>query len=182
MDITWTAFPLHPKTPEEGLTLEDLFAGQNMDIPQMIAQPQKAADGLALPFGNRRDTYNSRKAQELGKWAETLERGDQFHHAAFSAYFADSKNIADLKVLADIADTAGLPGNEVADIIETGRFSQAVDEDWQRSEDLGIRVVPTFHSSGHKMEGAKPYQALFDFVKSLGFAQVSVDSENSFTF
>jgi len=69
VDITWTAFPLHPKTPEEGLTLEDLFAGQNMDIPQMIAHLQKTADGLGLPFagdiptiaGKRRNSANERK-------------------------------------------------------------------------------------------------------------------------
>jgi predicted DsbA family dithiol-disulfide isomerase len=166
VNITWTAFPLHPETPEEGRTLEDLFAGQNMDIPKMIAHLQKTAAGLGLPFGDRHDTFNSRKAQELGKWAETLGRGDPFHHAAFSTYFADGKNIANLKVLADIAGTAGLPGNEVADIIETGRFSRAVDEDWQRSRDLGIRVVPTFRSNGRKMEGAKSYEALLQFVQA----------------
>ena len=26
------AFPLHPETPEEGMTLEQLFAGRNYDI------------------------------------------------------------------------------------------------------------------------------------------------------
>ncbi len=166
MAVTWTAFPLHPETPQAGRTLEDLFAGQNMDIPQMIAHLRKTAAGLGLPFGDRHDTYNSRKAQELGKWAETLGRDDRFHHAAFAAYFAHGRNIADLKVLADIAETADLPGQKVADIIETGRFSQAVNEDWQRSKDLGIRVVPTFSSNGRKVEGAKSYQALVDFVKS----------------
>jgi len=164
--VTWTAFPLHPETPDEGQTLEDLFAGQSMDIPRMIAYLRKTASGLGLPFGDRDFTYNSRKAQELGKWAEALGQGDRFHHAAFSAYFSDGKNIADLYVLADIADSAGLPGNEVANIIESGRFSLAVDKDWQRSKDLGIRVVPTFRRQGRKLEGAKSYEALLRFVQA----------------
>jgi predicted DsbA family dithiol-disulfide isomerase len=166
VDVTWTAFPLHPETPEKGNTLEELFAGQNKNIPQMVARLKKTADGLGLAFGDRDHTYNSRRAQELGKWAETLGQGDKFHHAAFAAYFADGKNIADLEVLAGIAETVNLPGREVADVIKTGRFSQVVDADWQRSQDLWIGVVPTFRSNGRNMEGARSLQELFDFVKA----------------
>ncbi len=136
-----------------------------MDIPRMIAHLQKTAAGLGLPFGDRRNTYNSRRAQELGKWAESLGRGDAFHHAAFNTYFADGRNIADVKVLADIATAAGLAGDEVEDVLAAGRFRQAVDADWQRSIDLGIRAVPSFHSDGRKLEGAKSYQALLNFVQ-----------------
>jgi len=31
-------FPLHPDTPQEGRTLEDLFAGRAYDVPKMQAQ------------------------------------------------------------------------------------------------------------------------------------------------
>ena len=32
VDIRITHFPLHPETPEDGLTLEELFAGGNLDV------------------------------------------------------------------------------------------------------------------------------------------------------
>ncbi|MCP3950952.1 MAG: thioredoxin domain-containing protein [Desulfobacterales bacterium] len=166
VDITWTAFPLHPETPLEGQTLAELFAGRDLDIPRMLVHLKKTADGLGLPFGERPNTYNSRRAQELGKWAQSLGRGDQFHHAAFAAYFADGRNIADLEVLAGIAKAAGLPEEDVAQVVESGRFSPAVDTDWQRSHQLGIQVVPTFQANGRKMEGAKSYEALLEFVKA----------------
>jgi predicted DsbA family dithiol-disulfide isomerase len=164
--ITWTSFPLHPETPLEGQTLAELFAGRDLDIPRMLAHLKKTAAGLGLPFGDRPRTYNSRRAQELGKWAESLGRGDQFHHAAFAAYFAEGRNLADLEVLAGIAKAAGLPGEDVEKVIETGRFSPAVEADWQRSGQLGIQVVPTFHANGRKMEGAKSYEALLKFVQA----------------
>jgi len=135
-----------------------------MDIPRMLDHLKRTADGLGLPFGDRPHTYNSSRAQELGKWAESEGRGDPFHRAAFAAYFADGRNIAQLDVLADIATAAGLPGQEAAGIIESGRFHQTVAADWQRSAQLGIQVVPTFQVDGHKMEGAKPYAALREFV------------------
>ncbi len=132
----------------------------------MLAHLKKTADGLGLPFGERPSTYNSRRAQELGKWAESLGRGDQFHHATFAAYFAEGRNLADVEVLAGIAQAAGLPGEDVEQVIETGRFSPAVDADWQRSNQLGIRVIPTFQVNGRKMEGAKSYEALLKFVQA----------------
>jgi predicted DsbA family dithiol-disulfide isomerase len=166
VDITWTAFPLHPETPLEGQTLEALFAGRGLDIPRMLAHLKKTASGLGLPFGDRPRTYNSRRAQELGKWAESLGRGDQFHHAAFAAYFAKGLNIADFEVLADIARAVGLPGKEVEQVIASGRFKEAVDADWQRCGQLGIQVVPTFRANGSKMEGAKSYDDLLKLIQT----------------
>ena len=69
IDIKWTAFPLHPETPEAGLTLEELFAGRPVDIKQVLAHLNRTAKDLGLPFGKRERTYNSRLAQELGKLA-----------------------------------------------------------------------------------------------------------------
>ena len=43
----WTAFPLHPDTPEEGLTLEQLFAGRGIDIPRAMARLKQVAEAPA---------------------------------------------------------------------------------------------------------------------------------------
>ncbi|MBI5064136.1 MAG: DsbA family protein, partial [Desulfatitalea sp.] len=88
LTIRWTAFPLHPETPEEGRTLDDLFAGRGVDIPAVLARLKSTAAGLGLPFTERSMTYNSRRAQELGKWAEESGQGEAFHRRAFEAYFA----------------------------------------------------------------------------------------------
>jgi hypothetical protein len=37
----------------------------------MMASLKRAADKEGLPLGERKKTYNSRLAQELGKWAES---------------------------------------------------------------------------------------------------------------
>jgi predicted DsbA family dithiol-disulfide isomerase len=89
IEVQWRAFPLHPETPEGGLTLEELFAGRDIDIPSAMARLKKVARELDLPWGERKKTYNSRLAQELGKWAETKGKGDEYHDAVFRAYFVD---------------------------------------------------------------------------------------------
>ena len=47
----------------------------------------------ALPFGKREKTYNTRLAQELGKWAGQKGKGTLFHDAMFRAFFVEGMNI-----------------------------------------------------------------------------------------
>jgi predicted DsbA family dithiol-disulfide isomerase len=161
---------LHPETPLEGRTLEDLFAGRGLDIPQVLARLKRTADDLGLPFTTRSMTYNSRRAQELGKWAETMGQGEAFHHEAFKAYFADGRNIADRTVLEDIARSIGLDGSQVAGVLDQAQYKSAVDQDWQRCYDVGITAVPTFQMAGRYLVGAQPYDALRRLVSDSGIA------------
>ncbi len=158
------AFPLHPETPEEGRTLEELFAGRNYNISEALAQMKTVADAEGLPFGKRTKTYNSRMAQELAKWAEEQGKGDAFHQAAFRAYFADGKNIAKIENLLDIAVSVSLDPGEAGQVARERTYKQAVDEDWHRAHELGITAAPTFLFGGGRLVGAQPYQALKQFV------------------
>jgi predicted DsbA family dithiol-disulfide isomerase len=129
---------------------------------------QKIAAELGLPWGRRTRTYNSRRAQELGKWAETWGKGEEFHLAVFQAYFAAGRNIAEISVLQEIAGTIGLEGRSAAQVLAERTFQEAVDRDWEYSRTCGITGVPTFRVEGQKVVGAQPYQTLVDLVTAAG--------------
>jgi predicted DsbA family dithiol-disulfide isomerase len=164
IEIQWRAFPLHPETPEEGRTLQDLFAGRNVDIDQMMSRLKKVADDLGLPLGKRTKTYNSRLAQELGKWAESKNKGDEFHDAVFRAYFVDGKNIAKVEELAELAQSIGLPPEEAKFVLQSRKFREAVDSDWIRSHQMGITAVPTFIVGRQQVVGAQTYEVFEHFL------------------
>jgi predicted DsbA family dithiol-disulfide isomerase len=164
--VRWIAFPLHPETPEEGLTLEQLFAGRDIDISAVLDRLTKVAADCGLPFGTRTRTYNSRRAQELGKWAESLNRGEEFHTAVFRAYFADGLNISKIPVLVELAESVGLQGAE--EVLSQGIFKEAVDHDWDYSRSCGITAVPTFLANGRKVVGAQPHNVLEELIKAAG--------------
>ena len=166
--MKWSAFPLHPDTPEEGLTLEELFAGRLVDINQIRARLKRVADAEGLPLGERERTFNSRLAQELGKWAESRGKGDPYHLAVFRAYFADGRNIGKRDELVRLAESLGLPGEEARKILETRAFKAAVDQDWARSKALGITAVPTLVLGQGVLVGAQPYEKLESFVRAGG--------------
>ena len=109
-------------------------------------------------------TFNSRLAQELGKWAEQMGKGQAFHDAVFRAYFADNRNIAQTKILADIATAVGLDANEAQNVIAARTFKEAVDTDWARAYESGVTAVPTFLMNGQALVGAQTFNALADFM------------------
>jgi len=166
--IRWTGFPLHPHTPEEGLTLEELFAGRSVDIGQMLARLRQVADEEGLPLGERKKTYNSRLAQELGKWAESQGKGNPFHNAVFRAYFSDGRNIGKIPELVNVAKSVGLSSKEAQEVLETRAFKEAVDLDWSRARRMGVAAVPTFLLNQRFVVGAQPYTVLEQLLKVSG--------------
>jgi len=146
--------------------LEELFADRPVDIPAMIKHMKMVAAAEGLPLGDRTRTYNSRLAQEMAKWAEAKGRGEEFHMAAFRAYFAAGKNIAEMDSLLEMATSVGLNPDEAQKIIEERTYSTAVDEDWQMARHLDIRAVPTFFWDKQRLVGAQPYEVLKKFIRN----------------
>ncbi len=168
MSVNWIAFPLHPETPLEGRSLKDLFEGRHVDIEGVLSQLEEVAGKLGLPFARREKTYNSRLAQELGKWAEEKQRGDKFHLAAFKAYFAEGKNLALTEVLLDLAESVGLEREQASHVLTHRTYASLVDQDWQRSRMKEIRAVPTFIMQDRRLVGAQSYAALKSLVEGGG--------------
>ena len=172
--IEWVHFPLHPETPPEGRALADLFAGRNVDLAAMHAQMKARMTAEGLPYGERTRTYNSRLAQELGKWADTQPGGEAIHDALFRAYFVEARDISQPAVLLDIVEQVGLPADGARDVLEKRTFKDAVDRDWQLSRDYGITGVPTFVAGRYGVVGAQPYEKLEQLVHK---AEAEVDTE-----
>ncbi len=164
--MKWIHFPLHPETPNEGRSLADLFQGRAVDIEAMQAQMRARMAAEGLTYNDRTHTYNSRLAQELGKWAETKQGGERIHYALFLAYFVDCKNVGDPVVLLDIVASIGLPVDEAREVLSQRTWSDAVDADWAKSRQYGVTGVPTFVAGGYGVVGAQPYEQLAALVSN----------------
>ena len=175
--VRWIAFPLHPETPEEGFPLERLFAGRGVDLAGLMERLKRAASECGLPWGERTMTYNSRRAHELGKWAESEAKGDEYHMAVFQAYFARGLNIGNVSVLVQLAESLGLDGDRAEQVLSRGTFRGEVDRDWEYSRASGITAVPTFVAGKQAAVGAQPYQALEELVTAAGAKRNDTDDQ-----
>ena len=168
IDIRIIHFPLHPDTPEEGLTLGELFAGRNLDLAAAKDRLATLMTQEGLPHGDRTMTYNSRLAQELASWAESrLDRGE-IHDALFQAYFVQGINLARIEELVRIARQVGLSEDEAREVLDTRRFREAVDTDWRRCRESGITGVPAFVVGDQRVTGAQSYEILEELVLGAG--------------
>ena len=165
LTLHWTHFPLHPDTPDSGLSLEDLFQGRGYDIKAMKQRMSALMTEENLAYGNRSHTYNSRLAQELAKWGESFPEGEALNLKLFEAYFAEGRNLAEPEVLLDVAEVAGLPLETAEEVIRQRSFRDAVDTDWKRAHELGVTGVPTFVSGNRGLVGAQPYEALVQLIQ-----------------
>lgn len=171
--MKWIAFPLHPETPQEGQSLAELFAGRNIDLAAAMDRLRRVAGECGLPFGERSRTYNSRRAQELGKWVESLGCGDAYHEAIFRAYFVDGQNIAEMAVLSEIIRSLGLDELTAQKVLREGIHKEAVDRDWSHSRAKEITAAPTLLANGSRLVGAHPYAAMQQWVEAAGARKVT---------
>lgn len=171
VDVKMVHFPLHPETPQDGMTLEALFAGRDVDLDESYNRMKGLMDAEGLEYGRRTHTYNSRLAQELGKWADTQDGGDALHEALYRAYFVDGRNIGDADTLVAITEEVGLSGEAARTVLTERTFQQAVDEDWSRSNGMGVTGVPTYVAGGYGVVGAQPYEVLVQLMEQVGAAR-----------
>lgn len=168
--VRYQFFPLHPETPAEGVSLEVLFGGRDDKEARKARQVRMKGLMVAegLPYGERTHSYNSRLAQELGKWAETQSGGSAIHDAIYKAYFVEGRNIGDPEVLVDVARSVGLAPEEARKVLVERSFRNAIDQDWVTSRQVGVSGVPTFAAGGQGVVGAQPYELLEQLVLAAG--------------
>jgi len=161
-------FPLHPKTPAEGMPLVDLFKISPKQLKEKNNEMMKIMTFEGLSYNPRSHTYNSRLAQEIGAWATSKSKDTLIHDKFFEAYFINGQNIADIEVIIKIVKSIGLDTSEAHNIITERTFKRQIDNDWDTSYKTGVTGVPTFILDNNFLEGAQPYEHLEKLVEQAG--------------
>jgi predicted DsbA family dithiol-disulfide isomerase len=149
--------------------------GMSVDVDKVVAQLKATAAKFNLAMGDRKMTYNSRLAQEVGLWAEEKEKGHAFHMAAFNSYFVEGRNLAEKEVLLELVRSVGLDPGEGETVVDQRTFKAAVDADWALSRARGITAVPTFMMGLDRLVGAQPHEVLEKMVIKYGGKMLMAD-------
>jgi predicted DsbA family dithiol-disulfide isomerase len=136
-----------------------------MDINAMTAGLNKRFVQEGLVSGNFDMIYNTRLAQELAKWAETMEPSGDIHMLLYKAYFVDNSNLSSKDVLIAVAEKAGLSGKAAEEVLEKRTMKEKIDQDWQLSGKMGVTGVPTFAAGGGTVVGFQSYEIIDRMVK-----------------
>jgi predicted DsbA family dithiol-disulfide isomerase len=169
VEVVWRAFELDPGAPKEkepGVSHAERLAKK---YGMSVEQAQKRSDqlrqtasgeGLAFDFDRIRsgNMFDAHRLVHLG-----LLRGvqDAVKERFLRAYLEEGQLMSDHGTLLRLAVEAGLPENEVADVLASDQFTEEVRVDEAQARELGISGVPCFVLDGrYAVSGAQPPQVL----------------------
>jgi len=160
--IEWHPFQLNPDMPFGGMGrreyLEGKFGGKEGAVrayAPVVENAEKA--GLNINFEGMQRTPNTLNAHRLIHWAGIEGRQTAAVSALFQAYFVDTRDIGDIEVLADIADSIDMDAAVVTRLLNTEEDLQSIRDRDAHSRAMGVNSVPTFIVGGkHAVPGAQP--------------------------
>jgi predicted DsbA family dithiol-disulfide isomerase len=169
--VTWRSFELDPAAPrhETRGTAEHLARKYGMSVEQAHARLEQmtelaAAEGLGYRFDLQRrgSTFDAHRLVHLGA-AHGLQ--DAVKERLLAGYFTEGAAIADHETLERLAVEAGLPGDEVRELLLTERYGEEVRDDERLAASLGIGAVPFFVvDRSVAVSGAQPPAVLLELL------------------
>jgi predicted DsbA family dithiol-disulfide isomerase len=164
VQINWRPFMLDHGIPESGMPYKQYMkkkfgSGPSDQFKAMRDHLMAAAGpaGISFNFDDIPMRPNTLKAHLLIKWAHGQGKAHAASEALFRTFFKDLKDIGDDKVLANIADSIGMDGKLVQDLLSQGRDGEALKQELAYFQKLGVTSVPTFIYNGtFAVQGGQP--------------------------
>jgi predicted DsbA family dithiol-disulfide isomerase len=173
VEVEFKSFELDPSAPrvQEGTATEHLQAKYGWSDEQVKAMQARIkgigeGEGLDLKIEDTRrgNSFDAHRLLHLAK-----ERGVQpeLKERLMHAYFTESEPIGEREVLRRVAVDAGLDADEVAEVLASERYVDAVLADEQLAGQIGINGVPFFVIDGrYAVSGAQPADLLLQALET----------------
>ena len=185
-DLRYRPFRLDPTIPKGGLDrvqyMEAKFGqkeikdGRIADAQKMIAA-EGAKEDIVFDFPAITRSPNTVDSHRLIRWAEQTGVQDEVVERLFAAYFENGEDIGDIRILADIADTCGMDGAEIATRLETDDDTALVEREDALAREMGVTGVPAMIFANRiAVSGAREPELL---VMAIDKALEEAPSENS---
>jgi predicted DsbA family dithiol-disulfide isomerase len=162
VEVEYHSFELAPDTPEDvtGSHAEKIAQKMRVSVAEARAMEQRItetarAEGLEFDYERMRPA-KTLKAHQLLHYAKAQGKQAQMKDRLMRAYFTEGRHVGRIEELADLAADIGLDRHEVIEVLETGRYADAVQDDIAQAQAYGIRGVPFFVIDGaYALSGAQ---------------------------
>ena len=163
-------FELHPEIPPEGIPRDLAFPAAYRQ--QAEAGMQRLAGQVGLTLRSHERLINSRPALQAAEFARDTGHFRPMHHELFKAYWDDSRDVSNLKVLRDVGQMVGLDVEAMTEAVTAERYGRLLDARRQEAEDLMITGIPAHVvADRYLVMGAQPYDVFERLMAKLGVAK-----------
>ena len=172
VELVFKSFELDPTSKKKFDGNIHEFIAEKYGIPVEQARAsnnqievEAKAIGLNYNFDDAIRT-NTFDAHRLVHYAKTEGKMNELSERIFRAYFVDSLNISDHKVLASLASEVGLNSNKTLGILESDLYAKDVRKDEETASKLGISGVPYFViNNKYAVSGAQPPELFLEALE-----------------
>lgn len=150
VEVKWNSFQLYPNLEYD--PQRDTYShlaqikGQTREWSVLIHNKlTQTARGMGLEYNfEKAKITDSFDAHRMVQLAKKYDRSDEMEEQLFKAYFTDGELISDHATLIRLAEQAGLPREEAAQVLASDRYGAEVQRDVAEGRRLGANAVPFF--------------------------------------
>ncbi|MDA3919803.1 MAG: DsbA family oxidoreductase [Salinisphaera sp.] len=174
LDVHWNSFLLNPDLPPEGRDMIEHLKSKYGKSETEILRSQEALKSLGEELGLHfehfleRRSWNTFDTHRVLRYASLHNKDQAMNLALFDAYFGDAENPTDPAVLSRVAESVGLDGGAVRDILAGDTHGEAVSEEVERFRAGGVDAVPSFIvDDKYLTSGAQPPDVIVEGVRQI---------------
>jgi predicted DsbA family dithiol-disulfide isomerase len=166
VDVEWRPFYLRPDTPPEGMELPDYIKQARTNGSEERLRSMAGVYGM--DFKSTERIYNTRLAHEATEYARENGKGLEFHKIVFRLVYAEGKDPSQWNVLRSAAQEAGLDDEAMQRDVESGKYTESVNEQVQWAYQIGVSGVPTYViNDRYALVGAQPYEVFKNALEQI---------------
>lgn len=159
----WKSFQLDPNAPKsDDRSIYEILSekyDQTLERARdMTANVNAMASNVGLYFDmDSLQPTNTFDAHRLIHFAKEYGKQDAMKEALLRAYFMEGKHVGDSQTLIKLAEQAGLNKGEAFSMLDSTKYADAVRQDIDTAQKLGIKGVPFFLiNKKYGISGAQP--------------------------
>ncbi len=175
VNINWRPYQLNPDYPPEGVDQQAELAKKlggkaNMDRAHEQLRALGRGVGIAFDFDAIKVGPNTLDAHRLIHWAgvEGRDVQERVVSALFKANFEEGRNVGDIVVLADIAESAGLDRGVISQLLASDADRAEVLGEIDAARQMGVNGVPFFiFDQQYAVSGAQTPEVLANALRDI---------------
>lgn len=179
-ELVFRPYQLDPTVPEGGMEYKAYMRAKFGSDPSEAKDASKSRWGqmreMLETYGREEDIPfdfdgmavrpNTVNAHRIVHWAQGQGKGLAAKEALFTAYFRDHKDIGDVVVLKEIAESIGLDGGLVADLLAGDADKAHVNQEYAFFQNMGVRGVPFFMGNRRvAVQGAETAENIAQMIR-----------------
>ncbi len=164
INIIWKSYQLDP-TLEQGnksiSATEYLMSRKGISkqyVEQMLSDIESRGASVGIDFNQDISKItNTFLAHRLIHFAQSKGKANEIEERLFKAHFTLGENVGEMNTLLNISEEIGFDRIETEQVLNSDKYSDAVESDIREAQQLGIRGVPFFViDRKYGISGAQP--------------------------